>query len=124
MYEPDLRATVFIEDLNGGLVEPGDILQYTVVGKNLGSDAAVDVELSKTLDLRTTYIPGTLFWLAGPLSGTMTDAEGDDEGEFLTDAETVRVRAGVGANAGQGGLLANDPTGMDRTAWPSVFRSS
>ena len=56
VYEPDLRATVYIEDLNGGVAEPGDILQYTVVGKNLGSDAAVDVELSKTLDLRTTYI--------------------------------------------------------------------
>ena len=41
VYEPDLRATVYIEDLNGGVAEPGDILQYTVVGKNLGSDAAV-----------------------------------------------------------------------------------
>ena len=40
VYEPDLRATVFIEDLDGGLAEPGDILEYTVVGKNLGSDAA------------------------------------------------------------------------------------
>lgn len=117
VYEPDLRATVYIEDLNGGVAEPGDILQYTVVGKNLGSDAAVDVELSKTLDLRTTYIPGTLFWLSGPLSGTMTDAEGDDEGEFLVDEETVRVRAGVGANAGQGGLLGNDPLGMDSVAF-------
>lgn len=117
VYEPDLKATVYIQDLNGGVAEPGDILQYTVVGKNLGSDAAVDVELSKTLDLRTTYIPGTLYWLAGPLSGTMTDAEGDDEGEFLADQETVRVRAGVGANAGQGGLLANDPTGMDSVAF-------
>ena len=43
VYEPDLRATVYIEDVNGGIAEPGDILEYTVVGKNLGSDAAVDV---------------------------------------------------------------------------------
>ena len=47
----------------------------------------------------------------------MTDAEGDDEGEFLADQESVRVRAGVGANSGQGGLLANDPTGMDSVAF-------
>ena len=43
VYEPDLRATVFIEDINGGVAEPGDILEYTVVGKNLGSDAATAV---------------------------------------------------------------------------------
>ena len=31
--------------------------------------------------------------------------------------QTVRVRAGVGANAGQGGLLENDPLGLDSVAF-------
>ncbi|MDC3309227.1 hypothetical protein OAV26_03255, partial [Crocinitomicaceae bacterium] len=30
IYEPDLRATVFIDDLNGAPAEPGDVLEYTV----------------------------------------------------------------------------------------------
>lgn len=117
VYEPELRATVFIEDLNGGVAEPGDILQYTVVGKNLGSDAAVDVEITDTLDIRTNYIPGTLFWLSGPQSGTMTDAEGDDAGEYLETEKTVRVRAGIGADAEEGGILNNDPFGLDSVAF-------
>ena len=49
VYEPDLRATVYIEDLNGGVAEPGDILEYTVVAKNLGSDAATEVYMTNTL---------------------------------------------------------------------------
>jgi hypothetical protein len=38
IFEPDLRADVRIRDINGGVVQPGDILEYTVVGKNIGSD--------------------------------------------------------------------------------------
>ena len=60
VYEPDLRATVFIEDINGGVAEPGDILEYTVVGKNLGSDAATAVYITETLDLRTDFVTGSL----------------------------------------------------------------
>ena len=117
VYEPDLRATVFIEDLDGGLAEPGDILEYTVVGKNLGSDAATDVYITETLDLRTNFVSGSLEWVSGPLTGTMTDAEGDDAGEFLVDDQMVRVRAGVGANLNTGGTLDNDPLGMDSVAF-------
>ena len=37
VYEPDVRAGVRVEDINGGLLEPGDTLEYTVVGSNIGS---------------------------------------------------------------------------------------
>ena len=117
VYEPDLRATVLIEDVNGGIAEPGDILEYTVVGKNLGSDAAVDVYMEMGLDLRTTFVFGSLEWIAGPQTGWMTDTAGDDEGEYLGTDELVRVRVGAGADAVDGGMLMNDPLGQDSVAF-------
>ena len=117
VYEPDLRANVFIEDLDGGVAEPGDILQDTVVGKNLGSDAATGVYMTKALDIRTNYVPGSLQWVSGPLSGTMTDAAGDDAGTFNDATQTVEVNVGSGANAATGGTLDNDPLGMDSIAF-------
>lgn len=117
VYEPDLRATVFIEDINGGVAEPGDILEYTVVGKNLGSDAAQAVYMTKTLDIRTNYVTGSLAWLTGPLTGAMTDAVGDDPGEFVADQQMVQVRVGAGATATSGGTLNNDPLGLDSVAF-------
>ena len=49
-YEPDLRATVYVQDLNGGQVVPGDILEYTMVGKNIGSDVSDSTYMLDTLD--------------------------------------------------------------------------
>ena len=117
VYEPDLRATVFIEDINGGVAEPGDILEYTVVAKNLGSDAATGVYVTTGLDIRTDFVPGSLQWTNGPNAGAMTDALGDDAGEFLDATQTVQVRVGTGADALGGGVLENDPVGMDSVSF-------
>jgi hypothetical protein len=35
ILEPDLRANVRIKDINGGATNPGDILEFTLVGKNI-----------------------------------------------------------------------------------------
>lgn len=117
VFEPDLKATVYIEDLNGGLAEPGDVLAYTVVGKNLGSDASTGTFIVDSLDVRTAYVPGTLEMLTGPGAGSLTDGPGDDRGEFDAVAQAVRVRVGTGAGAVAGGDLANDPTGADSVAF-------
>lgn len=117
VYEPDLKATVYIEDLNGGLAEPGDVLAYTVVGKNLGSDVATGTFIMDSLDVRTSFVPGSLEMLTGPGAGALTDGPGDDRGEFDPVAQAVRVRVGTGAGAVAGGDLANDPTGADSVAF-------
>ena len=117
VFEPDLRATVFIEDLNGGVAEPGDVLEYTVVAKNLGSDAAAEVYMTNTLDIRTNFIEGSLVWDSAPLTGWMTDAAGDDPGEFLATEQMVQVRIGATANGTTGGTLNNDPLGQDSISY-------
>ncbi len=117
VFEPDLKASVFIEDLNGGLAQPGDLLQYTVVGKNLGTDFSTGTFIVDTLDFRTSYVPGSLEMLTGPGAGPLSDDPGDDQGEYDPAIQAVRVRVGTDAGTVVGGDLANDPTGADSVAF-------
>ncbi|MEN9743496.1 MAG: hypothetical protein RLZZ65_1301, partial [Bacteroidota bacterium] len=107
IYEPDLRASVFVNDLNGGAVVPGDILEYTVSGKNIGSDNAVNCFITDTLDIRTSYVPGSLTMVNGPNAGVKTDVAGDDQAEYNATNRFVKFRVGTGATGTQGGTMAN-----------------
>ncbi|MFN5311905.1 MAG: hypothetical protein ACK5AU_05285, partial [Flavobacteriales bacterium] len=107
IYEPDLRASVFVNDLNGGAVVPGDILEYTISGKNIGSDNAVNCFITDTLDIRTTYVPGSLVYVNGPNTGIKTDGAGDDQAEYNAANRFVKFRVGTGATSSQGGTMAN-----------------
>ena len=115
VYEPDLRATVYIDDLNGGILNPGDTLEYMIVGKNIGSDLSVNTFISDTLDIRTDYIPGSLKISSGPNSGSKTDQINDDQGEYDPLTNSITVRVGTGANVISGGGMMNDIIGSDST---------
>ena len=116
IYEPDLRATVYIDDLNGAPAEPGDILEYTVVGKNIGSDISLDTYMETTLNIRTEYIPNTIEYLNGPFTGPKTDASGDDQAEYDSINRIVRTRLNTDADAFQGGTMVNSFNGSDSSA--------
>ncbi|MEN9969264.1 MAG: hypothetical protein RIR94_1460, partial [Bacteroidota bacterium] len=107
IYEPDLRATVFVNDLNGGAVAPGDILEYTISGKNIGSDVALNCFITDTLDIRMDYVPNSLVLLNGPNAGSKTDAPGDDQAEYDAVNRFVKYRVGTGASASNGGSMIN-----------------
>ncbi len=115
IYEPDLRASVSYTDLNAGNVEPGDILEYSITAKNIGSDVSINTFLTDTLDERLTYIPGTLQITFGPNSGTKTDATDSDQAEFISSGNIIRARIGTGANGASGGSVVNSSTGADST---------
>ena len=115
VYEPDLRATVYMQDLNGGLVQPGDVLEYTLVGKNIGSDISNGTYMSDTLDPRTTYLPGSISITYGPNLGPKTDAYTDDQAEYDPVNRVIIARIGTGANGAAGGTVVNSPTGADST---------
>jgi gliding motility-associated-like protein/uncharacterized repeat protein (TIGR01451 family) len=115
VYEPDLRATVYMSDLNGGLVQPGDILEYTLVGKNIGSDISNGTFMSDTLDPRTVYLPNSISINFGPNLGPKTDVYGDDQAEYDPINRVVIARIGTGATATAGGVVVNSPTGADST---------
>jgi uncharacterized repeat protein (TIGR01451 family) len=116
LYLPDLVTTFTktVQDLNGGDVLPGDVLEYTISFTNTGLDGATNVVLRDPIPAHTQYVPGSLRVLAnatGAPTGTFTDAAGDDIAEYapscpeFSGAPCVRFRLGTGANATSGGLI-------------------
>jgi len=115
VYEPELRSTLQLTDINGGLVQPGDTVEYRIINKNTGSDAAINTYITDTLSPLVSFVPGSLKILLGPNAGDKTDAAGDDQGEYYSSNRTVRMRIGSGANGVSGGTMMNSTAGIDST---------
>ena len=78
----------------------GDTLTYTVKVQNTGQDGATGTTFSDLIPAGTVFVPGSITLNGAPL----TDAGGDDLGEFA--GGRVVVRLGTGASATTGGTLA------------------
>lgn len=107
VYEPDLRLIKSAVDLNGGLTNPGDTIEYTIQALNLGSDTAASIIVTDTIPFNANYIPGTLQVTFGPNGGIKTDIAGDDQGEYNAASRFVRFRLGNGATSALGGTIPN-----------------
>ncbi|HSO00795.1 MAG TPA: hypothetical protein VLS89_21035, partial [Candidatus Nanopelagicales bacterium] len=68
--------------------------------------------LNDPLPAGVTYVPGSLAITSGANAGAKTDATGDDQGEYLSGTNTVRVRLGTGADATQGGTMVVGATAV------------
>lgn len=105
IYAPKIVQTKTVVDDNGGDVEQGDTLTYTVSGTNTGQDGTAGFVLRDPIPANTTYVPGSigLSDAATPAGTAATDASADDRAEF--DAANARVvaRLGTGASATSGG---------------------
>jgi len=121
VYEPDIRAGVRVEDINGGVLAPGDTLEYTVTGMNIGSDPAINSYILDTLADNIEYVPESIEVIYGPGLGSKTDASGDDVATYISATGVIRVNIGVGATAFIGGVVPNSPTGVDSTVF--TFRA-
>lgn len=102
-----------VRDINGGVVEAGDVLRYTITVSNAAGDgvspreAAIDVILADLVPTNTSYKPGTLRITSGANAGAKTDASDGDQGEYLAATGTVQFQLGAGAGGpGVGGRLA------------------
>nr|WP_027881833.1 SdrD B-like domain-containing protein [Meiothermus rufus] len=110
LYVPDLITTFTktVQDLNGGDVLLGDILEYTLSFTNIGLDGATNVVLTDPIPAHTQYVPGSLVVVSNAATaptGSMSDTPGDDIAEYDSANNRVRFRLGVGANATSGGLI-------------------
>ncbi|MEF3306008.1 Ig-like domain-containing protein [Paenibacillus sp. GYB003] len=88
-------------------VQEADVLTYTVNFINDGGDETSNTLFTDLIPDGTEYIPGSLEIVSGPNSGKLTDAAGDDQGEFLASENRVVVRLGNGANGSQAGRIPN-----------------
>ncbi|NDC62816.1 MAG: DUF11 domain-containing protein [Planctomycetia bacterium] len=109
LYAPKISVDKSVSDLNGGIVEPGDTLRYTIVVANDAAafDTAANVLLNDGIPAFTAYKPNSLFITSGPNSSATnkTDAIDDDQAEALPDPglppiSFVRFQLGTGAGGG------------------------
>jgi clumping factor A len=103
---PDFTPTTKdVVDLNGGVAAPGDVLEYRIVARNQGSDAAVGVSVRDQVPMGLSFVPGSLHIESGANSGDKTDASGDDQAQYDASSRTVSAWLGMGASASAGGSL-------------------
>jgi uncharacterized repeat protein (TIGR01451 family) len=130
LYVPNVQQDMVktVVDLNGGDVQPGDVLEYTIAFSNTGGDFADATVLNDPIPANTTYVPGSLTTAVGPatVGGVLTDvarsdAVGDDVAEYhatgcpsFNAAPCVRARLGTGATAAAGGAVSpGGPTAVN-----------
>ncbi len=102
IFVPNIKDTFVktVTDVNGGLVLPGDILEYTISFGNTGNDPTTRIVVLDGIPPNTTYLPNSIAYAStspGLPIGTRTDATGDDSAEF--DAPGNRIVARVGRTA-------------------------
>ncbi len=123
VYVPDLSKSLSksATDLNGGLLHPGDEIEYRIRFDNTGQDPAENAAIRDEIPVGTTYVPGSLRVLAdtGTL-GAMTDAAGDDNARYDAADNQVVFNVGTGATAGVGGQV--DPLTAGGQAHEVAFR--
>jgi len=94
-----------------GLINPNEILTYTITGKNLGSGNALNCVIADTIPVSLSYRANSLKVNAptpGIIPGFMTDAEGDDAAFKMKygSRDYIKFFIGTGATPLKGGILA------------------
>ncbi|MFM9278297.1 Ig-like domain-containing protein [Paenibacillus jiagnxiensis] len=77
---PVLESEKAAKDLNGGTIQVGDVIEYTIRTRNTVEDSVVEkLEISDALRAELQYVPGTL-----KVDGvTVTDAQDSDKGHYV-----------------------------------------
>ena len=103
LFAPQVDLVKSVQDLDGGQVEPGDVLRYRVTATNSGGDDATNVVIEDPIPTNTTYAPGTL-----TVDGTVVNDgfPGSDRGGFDAANNRAVFWVGAGAVAQNGGTLA------------------
>ena len=115
MKDPSLTLIKLVSDASGNnQAEAGEVLTYTLKGKNVGIGNASNIELIDTLPSTVTYVPNSMKVIHSPgtVASLKSDVSGDDVAEYIStsNSKVIKFRIGTGANATQGGSLAEGET--------------
>ena len=100
LYAPRVDISKAVVDLNGGLVEPGDILRYTIdVSNNPASfDAATGLTVTDVIPTYTTYVDGSATTTQGSVTGSQAAGVAAAIGSLAPgEAATVTFDVTVGS---------------------------
>jgi uncharacterized repeat protein (TIGR01451 family) len=110
VVNPSFNLAKTATDVNGGSLNPGDVLRYQMDYNNVGNDVSTGTQIIDRIPANTSYKPGSL-----SIDGVAkTDAAGDDEAEYDFANNRVVFRVGSGANAASGGNVTGSGTGTVR----------
>ena len=113
VYAPEVNLVKRVTDINGGQVERGDVLEYTITATNTGTDTAVGTILRDPVPGSTDYVPGSI-----TVNGRLvTDAADTDAGAYSGGSAEVLAALGTGSLPGGGTL----PVGASTTV---TFRTT
>ena len=108
MKDPIIKLTKSVADANNNqTAQPGEILTYTLKGKNIGAGNANSTILTDPLPSTVSYVSNSLTvnYGKGVSTGLKTDVSGDDIAEYDAGTKTVIFRMGNNATAIAGGYL-------------------
>ena len=99
IYAPEMVLKKTVTDVNGGDVNPGDVLHYEISSTNTGSSTAYDTRIADAIPAHTAFSPGSLEVVSSPggIAGDKTDAIDGDQAEFDATPNAVSFRVGTGA---------------------------
>ena len=97
IYAPEMVLHKSVTDVNGGDVNPGDVLEYSISSTNTGVSSAYNAHIDDAIPPNTTFQPGSLSIVQSPgaIAGPKTDPADADQAEH--DGTSVRFRIGTGA---------------------------
>jgi uncharacterized repeat protein (TIGR01451 family) len=108
IYAPQMVLHKTVTDVNGGDVNPGDVLQYDISSTNTGQSSAYDTVINDAIPPHTAYQPNSLQIVSSPggaaVTGGKTDGPGDDQAEYDGAGNAVRFRVGSDAGTAPGSL--------------------
>ncbi|MGH9856178.1 MAG: hypothetical protein ACREBD_40615, partial [Blastocatellia bacterium] len=99
---PELRLVNSVTDLNGGFVQPGDTLEYTLTLSNQSSRPVGAAFIAEFIPANTDYVADSVRITAGANTGAKTDAMDDDQVDAFKAGDRV-LQLNIGAGAGAGG---------------------
>jgi uncharacterized repeat protein (TIGR01451 family) len=112
--DPTVTIDKFVKDANNNhIAQVNEELTYTLKGKNSGIGDAHFVVITDSLPNTVTYVPGSMkvITCTGLAAGaTLSDAVGDDQGDYIVANRTIICRVGTGATEKDGGLLKHNET--------------
>jgi uncharacterized repeat protein (TIGR01451 family) len=103
---PALQLVKSVADLNGGFIQPGDTLEYTLTLSNPSSVSVGKSFIAEFIPANTDYVAGSVRITSGANSGAKTDAMDDDQLDTFKSGDRV-VQLNIAIGAGGGGRLGN-----------------
>jgi uncharacterized repeat protein (TIGR01451 family) len=105
-FRPDfVKSEKRVKDVNGGFVNAGDELEYTIIASNTGNDASANTVVSDPLPMGVMFVPGSINITSGANAGPKSDAAGDDQAVYDAAMRAITVYLGTGATASAGGSI-------------------